>query len=409
MKNEFIPETVYSRVINKELEKKDAIVLLESIIHESNSEEIRRTALDFIGKIALDDKKTFDVIENCLISDESPIVRYEAAKVLIQVFPKREIPSLNWIIQHENSIYFYKKLIDLLENYNASQFKEIREKSFQKIIGHYKLNPADSKFILDVDYLDYMKFKTEFTNFSDNFDLSYEAKHLLIKENTEFGYQGLGRVQKSKNGYILNLLLFDLTEIPESICNLLKLESLEVSHCNLVSFPKNCPNLLSLKNLTLRNNRVDTLPTWVSKFAKKNKIVEKYIGRGVIRSEAHVLGLFEILTGRECKYILDDEKLVPKEYVLYTIDNLGHITKISYQSKNIRLGVFPEEICELQLLEELILIDQNIRLLPECIVNLNNLKELDLSYNKIAKGLNLIKKLNNLEHFYLRENSQVLE
>ena len=79
MSNQLTPDKIYSRVLNKEIEKKNAVKLFESLINNSDNEEIRYSALEFIGKIALDDKKTFEVIENCLISDESPLVRFEAA------------------------------------------------------------------------------------------------------------------------------------------------------------------------------------------------------------------------------------------------------------------------------------------------------------------------------------------
>ena len=108
MSNQLTPEKIYSKVLSKEIEKKDAVKLFESLIHNSDNEEVRCVALKFIGKIALDDKKTFDVIENCLISDESPLVRFEAAKTLIQSFPKREYQPLLRIIRSNvrgNSCY----------------------------------------------------------------------------------------------------------------------------------------------------------------------------------------------------------------------------------------------------------------------------------------------------------------
>ena len=406
MSNQFTPEKIYSRVLNKEIEKKDAIKLFESLIHNSDSDEIRCSALKFIGKIALDDKKTFEVIEYCLISDESPIVRYKAAKTLIRAFPKRENFPLMWAIKNENSVYFFKKLIDLLETYDPTQLKEIREKALTKIEHHYNLNSNDSKFVLDIDYLDYMKFKNEFSNFSYKFDLLYEVKRQLIKENTEFGYKGLGRVQTSKNGYILSLLLIDLVEIPESICNLTKLESLEISYCNLKGYPDNCPNLLSLKNLALSNNKLDKLPKWVIKIANKNKYVDKYIIRGVIKSEAHVLSLLEILTGRECKKMQGDEDFTTEGPFRYDINNLGHITKLMYLSIEPRIGVFPKELYELEFIEELTLVDQNIRIIPKSIERLNKLKILNLSYNKIDNILESIKMLKNLEHFYFKDDIQ---
>lgn len=404
MSDHLTPEKIYSRILNKELEKKDALKLFESLIHNSDNEEIRYTALEFIGKIAFEDKKTFEVIENCLISDESPHVRFEAAKLLIQIFPKREIEPLLWAIQNEKSIYFFKNLIDLLETYDTSPFKQIRGNTLKKIENHYNLKSADSKFVLDIDYLDYMKFKTEFYDFLDKFELSDQAKQALIKQNTEIGYKGLGRVKTSKNGFITSLSLIDLTEIPDSICRLTKLESLEISFCNLKKYPDPCPNLLSLKKLVLNNNMLDSLPSWVMEFASSNKYVHKYILRGVRKSEVHILGLLEILTGQICKKMQEDENIGPNGAIYYEVNNEGHITKIIYLSTESRIGVFPKELCRLEFLEELTLADQNIRLIPETIGRLKRLKVLNLRLNKIEYLPESIKKLKNLELFYLKSD-----
>jgi len=406
MSNQLTPEKIYSKVLSKEIEKKDAVKLFESLIHNSDNEEIRCIALEFIGKIALDDKKTFDVIENCLISDESPLVRFEAAKTLIQSFPKREYEPLLWAIQNEISIFFFKNLIDLLETYDTSQFKEIRDKTLKKIEDHYNLNSSNSKFVLDIDYLDYLKFKAEFYDFLDKFELSDESKQALIKQNTELGLKGLGRVKTSQKGYILSLSLVDLIEIPVSICKLTMLKSLEISYCKLKKFPDDCPNLLSLEKLILNNNQLDRLPRWVIEIASKNQYVENYIAEGVKRTDAQVLGILEILTGQKCKKLRKDERNGSEGIVRYEINNLGHITKIIYSSTEPRIGVFPQELCKLEFLEELILIDQNIRIIPETIGRLNNLKVLNLSYNKIDNVLGWIKKLKNLEHFYLKNEIQ---
>ncbi|MFX0047944.1 MAG: leucine-rich repeat domain-containing protein, partial [Candidatus Hermodarchaeota archaeon] len=341
------------------------------------------------------------------ISDESPLVRFEAAKILIQTFPKREKSPLLWAIKNESSIYFFKKLIDLLNTYDNSQFKEIRENALNKIKQQYNLNSDDSKFVLDIDYLDYMKFKTDFYNFTSKFKLSDEAENALIEDNTEIGYKGLGRVKSSKNGYILELSLIDLIEIPASICKLTKLESLEISYCKLKKFPDNCPNLLLLKKLVLNNNKLDRLPRWVKPLADQTKYVQKYIVMGVNRSEVHILSIFEILTGRLCKKIQGNENDSPYRALRFKINNLGHITKIIYLSKEPRIGVFPEEICSLEFLEELTLIDQDIQIIPEAIGRLKKLKVLNLSYNKIKSIPESIKKLKNLELFYL--NSDIKE
>ncbi|NVM16570.1 MAG: HEAT repeat domain-containing protein [Candidatus Lokiarchaeota archaeon] len=263
MSDYLTPEKIYSRVLNSEIEKKDALKLFESLIYNNDNEEIRCKALEFIGRIAFEDEKTFDVIENCLISDESPLVRFEAAKTLIQSFPKRENKPLLWAIQNEKSIYFFKKLIDLLETYSTSQFKEIRKKTLEKINAHYNLNSDDSKFVLDIDYLDYLKFKTELDNFLSKFELSDADKQTLLKENTEIGNKGLGRVKKAEGGFIINLILTDINEIPASICNLRNLQELEISNCKIEKYPEKCPKLLSLKRIKFKNNTIDKVPSWI--------------------------------------------------------------------------------------------------------------------------------------------------
>jgi len=406
MNNQLTPGKIYSRVLNNEIEKKDALKLFESLIYNSNNEEIRCAALEFIGKVALDDKKTFDVIENCLISDESPLVRFEAAKTLIQSFPNRESEPLLWAIQNEKSIYFFKKLIDLLQTSEISRFKEIRENLLKKIGLHYNLNSDDSEFVLDIDILDYMRFKTEFHNFIHKFELSDTAKQALIRENTEIGIKGLGCVRLSKNGYIVKLSLIDLTEIPDSICRLTMLESLEISYCNLKSYPENCPNLLSLKHLALSNNKLEKLPKWVIDIAKQNKYVKNYISGGVRKSEAQILGLLEILTGQTCKKMKQDNNFAPKGAVRYEVNDDGHITKILYLSKESRIGVFPEELCSLEFLEELTLIDQNIQFIPETIGKLKRLKLLNLRFNNIENMPESIKRIKNLELLYIESNME---
>jgi len=263
MSDQLTPDKIYSKVINKELEKNDALKLFESIINNSDSEDIRYIALEYVGKLTFDDKRIFNIIESCLISDESPLVRFEAAKILLQTFPNRENMPLLWAIQNEESIYFLKNLIDLLETYDTSRFKEIREKILKKIEQHYNLNSDDSKFVLDIDYLDYMKFKTELYNFLDKFELSDDAKQALIKQNSEIGNKGLGRVKKAEGGFIISLILTDINEIPSSICNLRNLQELEISNCKITKYPEKCPKLLSLKRIKFKNNTIDKVPSWI--------------------------------------------------------------------------------------------------------------------------------------------------
>jgi Leucine-rich repeat (LRR) protein len=87
--------------------------------------------------------------------------------------------------------------------------------------------------------------------------------------------------------------------------------------------------------------------------------------------------------------------------VCYSINNLGHITRIYYSNINYRIGIFPIDICKLKFLEEISLNNQNISNIPECVGKLERLKILNLSFNKITRVPESIKKLKNLENFYL--------
>ena len=257
------PESIYSKYVDKKIGTKQALKLFESIINKSNNEKTRVNVLEYIGKLTVDDELAFNIIENCLISDESPLVKFGAAKTLIHYFAEHDIKPLLWAIDNENSIYFLKNLIDLLETRDNLKFEQIRKRINKKIITQYKLNSFDAKFILDIEYLDFMKFHASFNNFLEKFELSEADKQTILKENTEIGNKGLGRVKKAEGGFILSLILTDLKEIPSSICNLRYLQELEISNCKIEKYPEKCPNLLSLKHIKFINNTIDKIPSWI--------------------------------------------------------------------------------------------------------------------------------------------------
>jgi len=257
------PSSIYSKYVDKKIASKQALKLFESIISKSNEEEIRVTALEYIGNLIVDDELAFKIIENCLISDESPAVKFGAAKALINHGAEGDSKPLLWAIDNENSIYFLKNLLDLLETQDSTQFEHIRKRIYEKITVKYNLNSNDSKLILDIEYLDFMKFQADFNHFLENFELSEEEKLNLLKENAEIGNKGLGRVKKAEKGFIISLVLSDLNEIPKSLCNLRNLLELEISDCIIQKYPEECPNLLSIKRIKFTNNTIDKVPSWI--------------------------------------------------------------------------------------------------------------------------------------------------
>ncbi|MFX1338864.1 MAG: hypothetical protein ACFFDK_09665, partial [Promethearchaeota archaeon] len=63
------------------------------------------------------------------------------------------------------------------------------------------------------------------------------------------------------------------------------------------------------------------------------------------------------------------------------IDNDGHIRAIYLWDESIFIGIFPEQICDLEYLEELYLVEHNLKYIPPSISKLKNLKILDISCN----------------------------
>jgi len=388
-----IREDLNSYKINKEVASKT----LEVIINESDNEEIRAEAIELIGEIAVKTDRVFKLLEKGLVSDESPLVRFSAAKVIIKNFIKHENSPILWAIENENSIYFFKQLLDLLELMpdENKEINEIRRKSKERVMGLYKLNIEDAKFILDIDFIEYLRFRKEFKNFLEKFIVKEPYLKELVKENTEIGYKGLARIKSSKQGHITALNLVDLDTIPESISSLTRLESLSINRCRLKNIPDLSSQIQNLKYLNLSDNEMEELPKWVFEFSKMKINHQKYLNQGVISSEAPILALLEILTNNEIIKSSDFLRTIQKYGYYFCIDNNGYISGlyIKYPKKP-KMGIIPKQICELNNIEELYFINQNIKEIPVCINKLKKLKVLDLRENELKFIPKSIKKLN---------------
>ena len=106
MKNFLSPEKIYSNVENGKLSKAIAAELLISLIEGSDNPTTRAESIKISEKLKIHDKKTFKILENSLLSDESPLVRKSAAKFIGQFFLKE---GLNW-----RAALRYRSLINYL-------------------------------------------------------------------------------------------------------------------------------------------------------------------------------------------------------------------------------------------------------------------------------------------------------
>ena len=398
------PSKILEQVNNNVIGEKEALKSLESILNNSDEEELRFNAIECINNLPKGLKKINSIIETCLISDESEMVRFAAAKYLINTYSEQGFDPLLWAIDNEESIFFFKKMLDLLELSDNQDLLLIEKRILEKISRIYTLNIEDSKFVLDIDYLDYLKFKDEFDEFLEKFDISDEQKTTIIKENKNVGFKGLARVKSSRDGFITHLSLKDLQEIPQSICNLSKLEVLEISFCKIKKMPSSCPNLYRLRQLVLKNNEIDVVPDWMVEFVKNSLNYQKYVTAGVSVSEVHILGLIELLTSLQCNRVAEFHQDLGKN-PYYKLNENGQIIGLFYSNKDSWMGLFPLEICKLVHLKELTLINQKIKSIPDSISNLKNLNLLNLKNNKIKKLPRSIIELKRTQLIDFRGNS----
>ena len=398
------PEDIYQNVINKRISKKEALKILDSLLNESYRSEIRASVIDVIEKLSLFNDEVYGLLEKALLSDESDIVRFEAAKVIITHFDLSEESSLIYALENEQSIYVLRNVLQLNIFSNESSSNKIKVMILNRISEFYNLNPEDAQFIMDIDYLDYIEFKEYYYSFSDKFNIPDNEMQEILREKAKLGFKGLGRIIRSNQGFIIGLRLHDLNEIPTSIQYLKKLEYLEIKRSNLSNLDKNFDNLLNLKALVLSNNRMDVLPEWIHEVARRRDYALKYIKYDVEYKEAQVLGLLEILLGQALVKLDPYESFDHSLLYYFKINHLGYVTGINISSNLNKIGIFPEEICSLTYLQELFMPNQNLRKIPSCISKLQNLENLDLRDNELNTLPSSINELKNLKNLKLEGN-----
>jgi len=408
---------IYDSIIKNNLNKDTVVEMLLSLIESSDSEDIRIECIEVFGKIANKSLKVFKILENYLLSDESPLVRAAAAKAAINNYPKIGFNSLLWTIEHDNSSIILKTIYEAFENSDNEDFGILINKLNEKLKTIYGIVPKECKFFLDLD--------VQVNFFNPNFFSIYLSNSITgvisgnymmcATKNSHVKALNLSNWEISKvpdsigNLIELNHLILkdnNLKNIPESISLLKNLETLELGNCQISSLPDSFSNLKKLKKLTIeRNFKLNSIPNAILQLARDN-IRQKYIDNFVKPNEAFVLAVLETLYGRELEVLNSNESMINRDKAWhYKINENNNIIGIYLFNKFIQyLGIFPEQICSLKFLEELWLPNNALKSIPESIDELTNLRSLNLRYNKIENIPEAIKKLKKLENLKLADN-----
>jgi hypothetical protein len=100
MSKELTVAKIYDYVTTKSMTKSEAIELLTYFIENNENSEIRKISIQAFEVLELKSKKVYNILENCLLSDEDPQVKKVAEKLITNKYPKRSRDLLNWIKEH---------------------------------------------------------------------------------------------------------------------------------------------------------------------------------------------------------------------------------------------------------------------------------------------------------------------
>lgn len=152
------PDLIYQRYLQKDLSKSEVLELLISIMDNINNEKIRSDCLNILGLTKIVNQKVFRILENNLISDESPLVRRIATRVLFRNYPKKDtFLPFKWVILHERSPLVLRYLLDLIENSDDPHYTSFSRELRLRLFKIYNVIPEAIDLILNLEayYVDY--------------------------------------------------------------------------------------------------------------------------------------------------------------------------------------------------------------------------------------------------------------
>jgi hypothetical protein len=311
MKASLTPEKVLKDLSLAEINKEEAGDLLISLIEKSDKANIRVKSINILEQLSLLNEKIFQVLENCLLSDEDAAVRASAVKLMLLNFTDVAIAPIKWSIEHDKSPLVLKIIFDYFENIKNHKFESIIKfisnwfKEFSSQIG---IVSEESRFFFDLDYLFakdkrnyeinpriYKTFEkvrddkesepwlvinnrhVEILNFN-YFTWNFIKEHTdLIESLIKMPYLNLFFNAINKYNYNRDITI----EIPKSIGRLILLKKLVLKGNFLKKIPPSIKKLSHLKELDLSYNQFQDIPIYISSLnsleflnLKHNKIDE---------------------------------------------------------------------------------------------------------------------------------------
>lgn len=262
----------------------------------------------------------------------------------------------------------------------------------------YDIDIEEAEFFLELE-----KTQTERSGVKDlkiGYFTKFKANNMeIFKKNDYYSY-----VIEESHIIALDLSRWEIRELPESIGKLSKLQYLGLAGLELKFLPESIKFLSHLKYFNISGNKFTNIPKWLINFIE-SRFSQNYINEGVDSAEVKVLSILEVLKGNRLEKVNIESDVIHWEYTLsYKINKKGNIIGIYINDEKMGIGIFPEIICTLEYLQELVLPQSSLEFISNCIGELHNLRYLDLSFNRINYIPESINNLVNLEYLDLNDN-----
>jgi tetratricopeptide (TPR) repeat protein len=392
------PSLIYSKIINKDIRLFDGIKLLISLLHNSEKSDIILECEANLKKLSNNYSETFQIFKKLLELDHKAIIRLYAAKELFSNFRETSEIFLKRHILKDLSAYFLTEFYEFLHSKRDKISQNLKDTLISKYKKIYDVNYEEAIFFIDLEATQ-INSKKELDFIAGYFKKFNTSKIPLLRDGSQFNC-----VIKHKKTRALDLSRWEFEKIPESISSLSKLVYLNLSNLKLKIIPETLSQLSELKYLNLSGNRLTYIPNWLIEFSVKNNL-NSYVIEGVNNSDSIVLSLIEILCGEKIYKAQGKEDVFSYEMSLnYKINKRGRVIGLYIKDEKLEMGIFPEQICSLEFLQELDLPKSSIEAIPICIGDLKYLSFLNLSLNRIKSIPKSISKLTNLEYMNINDN-----
>ena len=287
MKNSITPENICNELKIGKMSESMATDLLISVIEESDDSDLRAECINTFEKLSLKSNRIFEILENLLISDENPLVRSAAAKVIVINFLKDGQNALNWAILHDESPLLLKTILNMFDSvenehiYNLNEDLTNRINALASMIG---IVLKEARFILELEALfaegkKNYKIDAKIYEFCKNITNVVNGKPWLVIRNKHiealsFNYNYWKYIKESHVNIVsffskikfldmflssvnnLNIKDRKVLKIPNSIGLLTEMKRLDLSRNNIIEIPGSISSLSSLKKLNLSHNKI---------------------------------------------------------------------------------------------------------------------------------------------------------